>query len=424
MSEREKQNLIVLGAGPIGLETALYARALGYTVSVYERGRVAENVLRWGHVRLFSPWSYNVSPLGRRRLDEEGQTPPDASDDFSTGREFAKRYLMPLANLPELRGQIHTQCEAIQCGRTEIGKSALLPGDRRAQYPFRLLIRHADGAEEFVSADVVIDTTGVFGNHNWLGEGGIPAAGESAVADKICYELPDILGADRERYAGKTTAIIGNGFSSATCVVALEALRAQSASTNVVWICRKDAAQPISVIADDPLPERARLARQANALAKGDHGATRYLPGRHVQSIGKSGGQFQIDLRRAGQGTERIACDNVIANVGYHPDARIYRQLHVHECYATLGPIDLAASLLAQGDIDCLAVKSGGADLLKNPEPNFYILGAKSFGANSSFLMRLGHEQIAQVFQLITGDARLNLYESESVGAANASSDR
>jgi hypothetical protein len=105
--------------------------------------------------------------------------------------------------------------------------------------------------------------------------------------------------------------------------------------------------------------------------------------------------------------TETVVCDRIIANVGYRPDASIYRELQVHECYATQGPMNLAASLLAQNTADCLAIQSGGADLLRNPEPDFYILGAKSFGTNSSFLLRLGHEQIAQVFTLITGDPAL-----------------
>jgi hypothetical protein len=61
----------------------------------------------------------------------------------------------------------------------------------------------------------------------------------------------------------------------------------------------------------------------------------------------------------------------------------------------------LAASLLGQAAGDCLAMKSEGFDVLKNPEPNFFILGAKSFGTNSSFLLRLGHEQIDRVFEAI-----------------------
>ena len=31
---------------------------------------------------------------------------------------------------------------------------------------------------------------------------------------------------------------------------------------------------------------------------------------------------------------------------------------------------------------------------MRNPEPRFYIVGMKSYGRNSSFLMRVGYEQV------------------------------
>ena len=43
---------------------------------------------------------------------------------------------------------------------------------------------------------------------------------------------------------------------------------------------------------------------------------------------------------------------------------------------------------------DCLAQAAPGAATLRNPEPRFYIVGMKSYGRNSSFLMRVGYEQV------------------------------
>ena len=82
-------------------------------------------------------------------------------------------------------------------------------------------------------------------------------------------------------------------------------------------------------------------------------------------------------------------------------DARMYRQLQVHECYATSGPMNLAAALLASSSADCLTQESQGADTLKNPEPDFYILGSKSYGRNSTFLLRVGWAQVDEVFSLL-----------------------
>src|SRR5262245_66005429 len=62
MSRRPR--LLVIGAGPVGLEAALHALKLGYGVRVLERGRVGGNILDWGHVRMFPAWERNCSPLG------------------------------------------------------------------------------------------------------------------------------------------------------------------------------------------------------------------------------------------------------------------------------------------------------------------------------------------------------------------------
>ena len=66
MNTASKRKIAVLGAGPMGLETALYARTLGHPVTVYEADTVGHHLLAWGHVRLFTPWSLNVSVLGQR----------------------------------------------------------------------------------------------------------------------------------------------------------------------------------------------------------------------------------------------------------------------------------------------------------------------------------------------------------------------
>ena len=44
----------------------------------------------------------------------------------------------------------------------------------------------------------------------------------------------------------------------------------------------------------------------------------------------------------------------------------------------------------------------GGADALMNPEPNFFILGAKSYGRDSRFLLKVGFEQVRDVVSALT----------------------
>ena len=64
MSETSLPTIAILGAGPIGIEAAVYARYLGYPVTVYERGDLCDHVCQWGSVQMFTPFGMNCSPLG------------------------------------------------------------------------------------------------------------------------------------------------------------------------------------------------------------------------------------------------------------------------------------------------------------------------------------------------------------------------
>ena len=55
---------------------------------------------------------------------------------------------------------------------------------------------------------------------------------------------------------------------------------------------------------------------------------------------------------------------------------------------------------------DCLAQTSHGPDVLTNPEPNFFLLGNKSYGRNPRFLLRVGYAQVLEVFELLAAKAR------------------
>lgn len=70
----------------------------------------------------------------------------------------------------------------------------------------------------------------------------------------------------------------------------------------------------------------------------------------------------------------------------------------------------LAATLLKDGGGDCLDQKSHGPQTLVTPEPNFYLLGAKSYGRNSKFLLATGLAQIRELFTIIGDRPTLDLY--------------
>ena len=388
----ERQRLAIIGAGPIGIEAALAGCERGYDVRVYERGTVGDNVKRWRHVRLFSSFELNHSERGVRLLKAEGGTLPELGD-YLTGGEHFERYLGALAHTVLLSGCIHERTRVVSVGRDGIGKGDLIGGPRD-RHPFRLLLECAGGEEEIVETDVVLDCSGTYGNHNWMGNGNVPALGERKLEGHIDYEIRNLSASDRTEFEGKRVLLVGGGHSAATALDGLRTL----AGTTVYWVVRK--AKPLDVIANDPLPERKRLSQLARELAAGANPRVRFYGGHTIERIQRQGTGFEVELRLA-RSVEVVEVDRVLAHVGYHPDNSLYRELQVHECYASLAPMNLAAALLGESSEDCLVQTSKGAEVLKNPDPNFFILGAKSYGKGSNFLIHIGLQQVEEVFGLL-----------------------
>jgi thioredoxin reductase len=403
--------IAVLGAGPIGLEAALYARTLDYPVTVYEAGHPGEYVRRWGHVRLFSPFAMNSTPLGRAAVRSAGAKELPGDGECITGREHLARYLEPLARSDVLKDCIQPESQVIGVTRRGLLKGELIGDTTRTRQPFRLLLRDSKKQERIAEADVVLDCTGTYGYHRWLGTGGIPALGELATERQISYHLEDILGERKNHYAGRTTVVIGSGYSAATTVCQLAELAEQNANTWVIWLARRAGTQPLLRITADPLKERDRLAARANTLATRNDGNVEFHAATNIEVVeGSAEHGFKVTANCGGQ-ARTWQVERIIANVGYTPNRDLYRELQVHECYASLGPMKLAAAILGQAGGDCLKQVCPGADTLRNPEPNFFILGAKSYGRNSHFLLRIGFEQVREVFTLITGKPGLDLYK-------------
>ncbi|HYO09583.1 MAG TPA: FAD-dependent oxidoreductase [Tepidisphaeraceae bacterium] len=402
------RRIAIVGAGPIGLEAAAYARALGHDVIVLEQRDVADAVRSWGFVAMFSPWGMNTTPLGWRAI---GRGMPDQKI-CPTGNELRETYLLPLA--ATLSDSIRTGSQGVAIGRDDFAKGDAIGKADRAASPFRILVRDsgAGGAERVERADVVLDCSGTYGHHRWAGRGGIPAPGERAAEPRVWYRLPDVLGADREHFAGRHTLLLGAGYSAATVLHGLGRLHREDPRTRVSWAIRR-VGQALEAIHDDSLPARASLVKGSLELANHPPEWLQYLGNCTLERI-DAGAQFGVTLRYV-ETDMALVVDEVVALVGYAPDASIYEQLQVHQCYATAGPMKLATALMAgaSGGGDCLAAGAAiGPEALRNPEPGFFILGAKSFGTRSNFLLQVGHQQVRDAFRILHDDAELDLYRT------------
>ena len=376
--------IAVLGAGPIGLEAALYAKSLGLTVSVFDRGPVADHVQRWGFVKMFSPFGMNSTILGKAALLRDTPTRELPADtDTLTGREFRESYLVPLSDSSTLKGCVHPQTTVLAIGRVGWHKSDT-PDPKKPLPPFRLLLRDANGQERFDTADGILDCTGTYSKPNWVGDGGIPAAGETAARQHVCYWLDDVLGPRKTHYAGKSIALIGGGYSAAAMICDLAALAEEHQATWIIWLTNGSRTQPLPRIPSDPLKERDRLAARANSLATRCDGNLEYHPQMQVEELichGPDQG-FRIAGKIAGKPMSWDV-ERVIANVGYRPETGFCSELRVSE-------------------------PAGGR--IETDEPGYFVLGSKSRGRDSHFLLRDGHDQIRRAFAVIQAKPGLDQY--------------
>ena len=380
--------LIIVGAGPIGLHAALRATSSGFSVTVLERAEIGAAVRKWGHVRLFTPFSMNSTAAGRKIAAACGRLPNE--DALLTGNEYLESYLSRLAASTPLVRNIQTYREVTAVSRQTYGKSHAPGRLERSNSPFRLLVCGPDNSEFIMESDVLIDCTGFMTRHRFIGIGGIPCPGERSclTADDYGIAAPQ-LSSDHLQ----DVVVVGSGYSAATSVGLLQGL-----DRRISWITRGNREVPVPPVADDKLFERRMLTQRVNELARSPESGVRWLPGVQIESIEQTRNGFSLSVSSMDGWQEILVCDRLIANPGFRPDSRPFEELQIHRCYATEGPIKLAAHLISETSDDCLSQTVPGADLLGNPEPNFYILGAASYGRDSRFLLKNGLEQVEQLF--------------------------
>lgn len=399
MATMSKPHIAILGAGPTGVEAALAAAEHGYPFTLYEAApAVAGHMRDWGHVQLFTPWSMNVSPRMRRVLETAGHSVPDGDAECPAGAELAGQVLEPLMALPQFQDSMRLGTRVRRIGRRGLLKHEEIGTAERGSRPFRLLLEDTAG-QHIEEADIVLDCTGS-SEPNPVGDGGIPAPGEESLTPElIVHRIPN-FDTEADAWEGRRVLLLGAGHSAQTALLGLLGL---GSGTSVVWAIRSHGpAQPLD---DDPLPERARLMAEAAKLAATPPDNLRVEAGATVEliTVDPESPGITVQLRTAEGTSKTLEVDRILALTGRVGDHQLYRQLQVHECYATSGPMKLAAALLGSsgGGGDCLAQTSLGADTLKNPEPGFFILGSKSYGRRNDYLMRVGWEQVDEVFSLL-----------------------
>jgi hypothetical protein len=152
--------IAVIGAGPLGIEAALYGRFLGYEVAVFEKGRLAESVAALGDEALGQPFSALSSTLGLAAIESQDEAfAPPAPSEMLAASQWIDRYLAPLAATDLLDGCIRLQTAVVRVEAFPRDDEEREP-DEWAPDRFKLYLGSPQGDDEY-SAAIVIDTTGI-----------------------------------------------------------------------------------------------------------------------------------------------------------------------------------------------------------------------------------------------------------------------
>lgn len=412
LSNMRRLPVAIIGGGPVGLAAAAHLLERGERPLLFEAGAtVGASVLNWAQTRMFSPWEYNVDAASVRLLEASGWVMPPA-DELPTGAELVAQYLQPLAELRAMRDAIRTGTRVTAISRRALDK---IKDAQRESAPFILQLATKDGVETALEARAVIDASGSWHQQNPLGANGLPALGEGALRERIRYGIPDVLGRDRDSYAGARVMVVGSGHSAINVLLDLINLRREISSGEIVWLMRSDNLRRVYGGGEnDALPARGQLGLRIQAAVEA--GALEIVAPFAITSVHTDGSRLRV--RDDSNGVKRqVDADQIIACTGSRPELALLRELRL-DLDPTVESSRALAPLIDPNLHSCGTVRPHGEAELRQPEKDFYIVGMKSYGRAPTFLMATGYEQARSVVAALCGDwaaardLRLNLPET------------
>jgi thioredoxin reductase len=395
--------VVVIGAGPVGLAAAAHLTDRGLTSLVLEAGdTVGAAMLAWGHIRTFTPWQFIVDPTAEKLLAPSGWARP-TGDAPPTGAQIVESYLQPLAAVLGTE-VVRTGARVVAVSRDGLDKSRSVGRDQR---PFLVRVRDAAGGLTDIRAAAVIDASGTWEQRNPLGAAGLPAIGEAEAkaAGVLVGPLPDVLGADRARFAGRRTLVVGMGHSAANTLLNLARLAAEEPGTEIVWAIRgTDARRLFGGGEADQLPDRGKLGTDLRSLVAS--GRIEHHTGFATTRLELTDDGTVTVVGSTPEGGQRISgVHNVAAATGFRPDLAMLTEIRLHLDAGLEAPKELAP-LVDPAFHSCGTVPPHGHRELAHPdEPGFYTVGTKSYGRAPTFLIATGNEQIRSIAAHLAGDA-------------------
>lgn len=388
----------IIGAGPIGLAAAAHLAERGQNFILFEAGSsIGHNILQWGHVRLFSPWQYNIDKAAERLLRKQGWKPPVLTE-LPFGQEIVHQYLKPLAQLPELEPNIMLNSRVVSISKKNMDK---MKSAHREAAPFVLYV-DANNATQRFEARAVIDASGTWGHPNPLHADGIWTREERDLKDHIYYGIPDLSAEQRQKYAGKRIAVVGGGHSAINTLLDLAQLKETDSNTEVIWVMRKKSVEEAyGGEENDQLEARGALGSRIHQLI--DAGQIQVVTPLMIEGLSQKDGRIGIKGTANGEAKEIQGIDEVIVNTGSRPDFTFLSEIRLSMDPATES-VEALAPLIDPNVHSCGTVRPHGEKELRHFDKNFYLVGMKSYGRAPTFLMATGYEQVRSIAAYLDGD--------------------
>jgi hypothetical protein len=336
-----------------------------------------------------------VAPAAERRLATTGWRHPDPTA-YPTGDDWVADYLRPLA--ATLTTYVRYRVEVVGVARR--GRDRLVDAGRDSE-PLTIHVRRADGGEERLTVDGLIDASGTWSDPNPLGGDGLPALGEAEARARIAYRIPDLSdGAARARYAGRHIVVAGSGHSALTALVELAALATAERSTRVTWVLRRGGiGDTFGGGAADQLPARGALGQRARRVVEA--GIVEVVTGFRTEAVRPGPDGTLTLLAQDGRHLDDVS--EIVALTGFRPDLTWLSEVRLELDHVLQSPVRLAP-LIDPNVHSCGTVPPHGVTELSHPEPAVYLAGMKSYGRAPTFLAMTGYEQVRSIAAAVAGD--------------------
>lgn len=398
--------IAIIGGGSTGVEAALYARFLGYTVMLFDLERIGNELLRWRSQAMPGTWRDMTSPLGLAALEaQSGKEALPVLDDPVTYEQYVEKYLVPVAKTDLLYESMQINSKVVSVSR-HMGGPSLSP-EQASEREFRVLIDSQQRGEFTQLVDVVLDCSGLNRRASGMASGGGFSAGQLRQCESLLHGKVDVLGKKRSTLENREILLFGNDLAAGVNALDLSELADTAAETRLTWVIPKlPGNKPLELNLPKDRVGVELLHARLLPLTKGDNPMVTPIAAWGVESLAKPNERWQVRLQIGEEETLEIESD-VVINCGRavadfsFASAMEPRQLRTAGQFGNNNALDAAAGDASQPIAACLTT-----------EPHYYVLGQKAAVPEQDYSMTQRLDSIRSAFSFIGGREDLNLYRS------------